>query len=164
MTTIREQVTIQAPLEVVAAYVSDPAHLPEWNKIIVRVLDVRPTPEGVGTTWQVVVNVMGREQQITARINLHDPPARFGLELVGGAPGLPSLTANMLVEAQSIPPANGTDPAPATHLSCTLEVRLPLLAGGAVLGAVVAPLIKEQLLQGLNDLKRILETRPASPI
>jgi uncharacterized membrane protein len=161
MTTIRERLTIEKPLEEVAAYVSDPLHLPEWNRMIVRVLDVRPTPEVVGTTWKLVVQVMGREQEVTSRVHVYEPPARFGFELVGGA-GLPGgLTSRMLVEAE--PGDAGTSAPTATRLTCALEIGFPLLMGGPALGRVVTPIIREQLRQGMGQLKDVLEHRPSLP-
>lgn len=156
MTTIREDVTIARPLEEVAVYVSDLLHLPEWNKIILRVLDVRTTPEVVGTTWKVVVQVMGREQEVTSRVHVYEPPTRFGFELVGGA-GIPGLTARMLLEAQPVEGAKQAPATAATHLTCTLEIGFPLKMGGPALGKVVTPLIREQLRQGLDQLKAVLE-------
>lgn len=163
MTTIREQIIIAKPLEEVAAYVSDPLHLPEWNALIARVLEVRPTPEVVGTTWKLLVQVAGREQEVTARVHAHAPPRRFGVELVGGA-GIPGLTARMMLEAEpsdaskdAQAPPGGGQAAPATRFTCTLEIGFPLLMGGPALGKVVTPLIREQLRQGLAKLQEVLE-------
>ncbi len=160
MTTIREQLTIEKPLEEAAAYVSDPRHLPEWNALIVRVLEVCPTPEVVGTTWKLLVQVAGREQEVTARVHLYEPPRRFGFKLVGGA-GIPGLMARMLVEAAPLGTPQDAQThlngGQATRLTCTLEIGFPLLMGGPALGKVVTPMIREQLRQGLAKLKEVLE-------
>jgi uncharacterized membrane protein len=154
MTTIREPITIAKPLEDVAAYVSDPLHLPEWNQLIARVLDVRPTPQVVGTTWKLLVQVAGREQEVIARVHVYAPPTRFGFELVGGA-GIPGLTSRMLLEAE---PGGADEQAQATtRLTCALEIGFPLLMGGPALGKVMTPIIREQLRQGLEQLKKVLE-------
>jgi|GEM_PF-6672594 len=175
MTRIQQSLIINAPGEEIAAYTSDPRHMPEWNQLIARVWDVQATPEVVGTTWKVAVKVMDAEQHVTARVSFYEPPNRFGVELVGGAPGMPGLTADMEVEARPAPPPaadslpsaqqNGTaaaDTVPAavsTQVSCILTLRFPMLIGGAALGALLSPMISEQLRYGLVDLKHILETR-----
>ncbi len=159
MTKIQQTLSIEAPLEEIAAYTSDPTSLPEWSKLIERVWDVQPTPEVVGTTWKVQVRVMGAEYQVAARMCAYDPPDRVGIELLGGVPGLPGLTASLDVEAR---PAHATPDAPASNstvVTCTLTIGLPARIGGAALGAVLSPLIRDQLRQGMLDLKRALEAR-----
>ncbi len=161
MAKIQQSLTLDAPIEEVAAYISDPARMPEWNKMIVRVWDVQPAPEVVGTTWKVLVRVIGTEHQVGARINRYEPPEHFGVELLGGAPGVPGLTASLDVEARSVA-APGTLPearASSTYVICTLNIRFPTLMGGAALGAIVSPIITDQLRNGLINLKRVLETR-----
>lgn len=111
MTRIQQSLTIESPVEEVTAYTSDPAHMPEWNKMIERVWDIQPTPEVVGTAWKVLVRVMGAEHQVAARLNLYEPLSRFGIELVGGAPGVPGLAAHLVVEAR---PEHALSP-PTTH-------------------------------------------------
>ncbi len=156
MPTIRADITIATPPEEVTAYVSDPLHLPAWNPIIARVVEVQPTPEGPGTVWKMMVQVMGREQAVTARVHVYAPPTRFGLELVGGA-GIPGMTARLRLEAQPVDGQPQAQAAPATRLICTLEIGFPLKMGGAALGKVTAPLIREQLRQSLEQLKAVLE-------
>jgi hypothetical protein len=63
-------------------------------------------------------------------------------------------------DAQAAP--GGEQIAPATRLTCTLEIGFPLLMGGPALGKVVTPMIREQLRQGLEQLQAVLERpRPA---
>ncbi len=175
MTRIQQTLIINAPVEEIAAYISDPRHMPEWNQLIARVWDVQETPEVVGTTWKIAVKVMGAEQQVTARVSSYEPPHRFGVELVGGAPGMPGLKAAMDVEArptdhdaadsssqarQNGSKANDAAPLPvSTLVLCILTLHFPTLMGGAALGALLSPIISEQLRHGLVDLKRILEAR-----
>lgn len=159
MTKIRQSLTIDAPVEEVAAYTSDPAHMPEWNTLIARVWDIQPTPEVVGAVWKVLVRVMGAEHQVAARVNLYEPPSRFGMELVGGVPGAPELTAHLEIEARPGNPASAIVSPSSTQIICSLSIRFPLLMGGAALGAMVSPVISEQLRRGLLDLKRVLESR-----
>ena len=179
MTRIQQSLRIDAPIEVISAYASDPRHLPEWNQMIERVWDIQATPEIVGTTWKVAVKVIGAEQQVVARINFYEPPGRFGVELVGGVPGLPGLTATLVVEVRSTrsspigapsqqsaddPDIRSVTLAPGSALAnCTLNIHFPMRIGGTVLGALVAPLINEQIRQGLLALKRILETPQLLP-
>jgi hypothetical protein len=166
MTTIQQSLTINATTEVISAYASDPNHLPEWNPIIERVWDVQPTPEVVGTTWKVAVKVLGAEHQVTARINRYEPPGRFGLELVGGVPGLPGIAATLLLEARPATtpragvPADQPTPASA-QVICTLDIQLPLRLGGAASVKLVSPLISDHLRQSLLALKRALEGQPS---
>lgn len=165
MTRIQQNLTINATIEEIGAYASDPNHLPAWNPIIERVWDVQPTPEVVGTTWKVAVKVMGAEHQVTARINVYEPPGRFGIELVGGVPGVPGVAAALLLEAKAAAaPRAGADaePAPAsTQVVCTLNLQLPLRLGGAASGKLVSPLISDHLRQSLLALKRVLEGHPS---
>lgn len=159
MTRIQQSLTIESPVEEVTAYASDPAHMPEWNKMIERVWDIQPTPEVVGTAWKVLVRVMGAEHQVAARVNLYEPLSRFGIELVGGAPGVPGLAAYLVVEAMPEHSLSTNDSSSSTQIICTLTIRFPILMGGAALGAIVSPVISDQLRRGLLDLKRVLESR-----
>jgi uncharacterized protein YndB with AHSA1/START domain len=173
MTRIQQSLTINAPVEAVAAYVSDPNHLPEWNQVIERVWDVQTTPAVVGTTWKIAVKVMGAEHHVSARISSYEPPARLGVELVGGVPGMPGLAASMEITTRPTQapssaeptrrPADEADsgeamPAPgSTQVICAITIHLPMRIGGAALGAVVSPIVNDQLRRGLLSLKRILE-------
>lgn len=159
MTKIQQSLTIESPVEEVAAYTSDPTHMPEWNKMIERVWDIQPTPEVVGTVWKVLVRVMGAEHQVAARVNLYEPLSRFGIELVGGAPGVPGLAAHLEVDARPGNPLSTNESSSSTQIICTLTIRFPILMGGAALGAIVSPVISDQLRRGLLDLKRVLESR-----
>ncbi len=165
MTKIQQSLTINAPIEAIGAYASDPNHLPAWNPIIERVWDVQPTPEVVGATWKVAVKVLGAEHQVAARINVYEPPRRFGIELVGGVPGVPGVAATLLLEARaaSVPRAGAAaEPAPAsTQVICTLNLQLPLRLGGAASGKLISPLVSDHLRQSLLALKRALEQHPA---
>ena len=159
MTKIQQRLIIDAPVAEVVAYTSDPAHMPEWNKMIAQVWDVQTTPEVVGTSWKVLVRVMGAEHEVAARLNFYEPRSRFGIELVGGAPGVPGLTAHLEVEARPGNLVSTTTSSNSTQITCTLIIRFPILMGGAALGAVVSPVISDQLRRGLLDLKRVLESR-----
>lgn len=162
MTRIQQSLTIESPVEEVTAYTSDPAHMPEWNKMIERVWDIEPTPEVVGTAWKVLVRVMGAEHQVAARVNLYEPLSRFGIELVGGAPGVPGLAAHLVVEARPEHALLTNGSSSSTQIICTLTIRFPILMGGAALGAIVSPIISDQLRRGLLDLKRLLESHGKS--
>jgi uncharacterized membrane protein len=172
MTKIQQSLTINAPLEAITAYASDPCHMPVWNQMIARVWDVQAAPEVVGTTWQVAVKVMGSEQHVVARISSYEAPRRFGIELVGGAPGMPGLQATLEMEVKparsaapgsSHPASREAAPSAAApdsgsaQVVCTLHLRVPLRVGGSALGALISPVISEQLRHGLLDLKRVLE-------
>lgn len=163
MTRIQQSLTINAPVEAIGAYASDPNHLPAWNQIIERVWDVQPTPEVVGTTWKVAVKVLGAEYEVAARANVYEPPGRFGIELAGGVPGVPGVAATLLLEARAVspqPPAGKSTPAN-TQVICTLNLQLPLRLGGAASGKLISPLVSDHLRQSLLALKRVLEQQPS---
>lgn len=59
MDTIEREVTINAPVEKVFAYLADPKANPEWLPGMVEVKDVNLAREGVGTTHRWVYKMAG---------------------------------------------------------------------------------------------------------
>lgn len=58
MTTIERSIVIDAPVEQVFEYMTDPAHLPEIWPSLVEVKDVKPLPNG-GHSWHWLYKMAG---------------------------------------------------------------------------------------------------------
>ena len=60
--------TIHRPIEVVAAYASDPSHAPEWYANIAEVEGRTPPPVQVGSEVAFVAHFLGRELRYTYEV------------------------------------------------------------------------------------------------
>lgn len=70
---VRVTEVIQRPVEVVAAYASDPTHAPEWYANISEVVWQTPRPMRVGTEVAFVARFLGQELRYTYAIVEHTP-------------------------------------------------------------------------------------------
>ena len=76
---IREIVELARPPEVVAPYLAEFDHLPQWDPATVRVTSRTPGPLAVGTTYEVVSAFRGREIDLRYEVTEYDPPRRIVL-------------------------------------------------------------------------------------
>ena len=82
MTTTEFSVEVDAPPETAWEIASDPANLPLWDRHIVRV----DLPEGgmqLGSTYDVVMALMGVQTRVHATVLEWEPPWRSSVRLEG---------------------------------------------------------------------------------
>lgn len=84
MTTIKESVEIDRRPEEVYAYVTDPAHLPEWQESAVEAHRVGDAPMGVGSRVEVTRRIGRRVVPMTMEVTEFDPPWSWRMHGVEG--------------------------------------------------------------------------------
>ena len=82
MTTITKSINIQAPVEKVFAYVSNPMSLPEWIVSLSEVMDV--TGSGVGQHYHWKYSMVGIPLRGETTVSEHVPNERRVTEGKGG--------------------------------------------------------------------------------
>jgi uncharacterized protein YndB with AHSA1/START domain len=131
-------VDVDAPVEEVFAYLSDPARLHEWQQT--TAVDVLTDgPVGVGTRIRETREVLGRKLTQTVEVTEHDPPRRFALRVVEGPVKVDG-------EQELEERAGGT------RIHVRAEGQAPRLAG-----AVMKPALERQLKAHYARLKATLE-------
>ena len=82
MTTINSSININAPVEEVFAYLSDPMNIPEWMVGMTEVMDV--TGSGVGEQYHWKYKMAGVPLRGESTISEHVPNERRVAESKGG--------------------------------------------------------------------------------
>jgi uncharacterized protein YndB with AHSA1/START domain len=137
---INKQITINAPVERVYTYVSDPRHAPKYISSITKVLSgpqEEPAPDQV---WRAEADFLGQKRHINLRIGELVPNrlVRFVLE---GDP-------EAVVELRLM----GDESKESTAVKLSLDANgVPSLLLNALLGGLLA--------QDMVRLKRLLESR-----
>jgi uncharacterized protein YndB with AHSA1/START domain len=84
MASLVESVEIARRPEDVFAYVTDPAHLPDWQESVVSVRRAGDGPAAVGSRVVVVRRVGGRERQMAMEMTELNPPRSWAVRGVDG--------------------------------------------------------------------------------
>ena len=84
MIKIERTTVIDAPVEKVFAYITNPVHLPEIWPCLVKVNDVHQMPEGTGTTYKWIYKMAGTYFEGIAKIIEHIPNQHLVVEDEGG--------------------------------------------------------------------------------
>ncbi|MEV6587856.1 SRPBCC family protein [Streptomyces acidicola] len=84
MSAIKESVDIARRPEDVFTYVTNPAHLPEWQESIVSVRPVGDAPLTVGSRVVVTRRIGRREIPMTTEVTELDPPRSWRFDGVDG--------------------------------------------------------------------------------
>ena len=82
--TVEKAITINAPVEKVFAYISDPANLPEIWPSLVEVKAVKQLPEGVGSTYRWVYKMAGMKFEGTSETKEYVTNERLVIKDKGG--------------------------------------------------------------------------------
>jgi len=127
MKRIERRARVDAPPEELFAYLSDLANLPEWQPGIVSAEITSGDELGVGTTAQVVRDLMGQRIEAPMTVTAYEPPSRLAIRSeVSGV----KATAEL-----DLAPTDGA----ATDLGFAMEIRgsfitsfmEPMIAGAA---------------------------------
>jgi uncharacterized protein YndB with AHSA1/START domain len=92
MVKIDRTVIINAPVEKVFAYMTNPANLPEIWPCLVEVNDLHQTREGTGTTYNWVYKMAGTHFEGTAEITEFIPNQRLVIKDEGGIRAIRTIT------------------------------------------------------------------------
>ena len=84
MAPIIERIEIDRRPEDVFSYVTDPAHLPDWQENVVSVRRVGDGPVGVGSRVVVTRRVGGRDREMTSELVELNPPSSWAVRGVDG--------------------------------------------------------------------------------
>jgi uncharacterized protein YndB with AHSA1/START domain len=76
MAPLSNSIEVERPAEEVFAYVTDPRHMPEWQKGCLEGQLDGPTPH-VGSRCTTTRSIGGREREVTTEITEYDPPRRW---------------------------------------------------------------------------------------
>jgi uncharacterized protein YndB with AHSA1/START domain len=76
MDPITNSIEVARPAEDVFAYVTDPRHMPEWQKGCLRGQLDGPTTR-IGSRCTTTRSIGGREREVTTEITEYDPPRKW---------------------------------------------------------------------------------------
>ena len=142
MFTVEESVPIDRPVEVVFAFISDPATYPRWRGDVVAVEHVAPGPLARGSTFdQIIASFLGR-QRFTFEVTGYEPNARLELRATSG-PVRPIVTYSVESAGQGTRLTARID----VHTRGVLRLLEPLMPGG----------VKKRNSQDVSKLKQVLE-------
>lgn len=97
MRRVQRTAQIAAPPGEVYAFLAEPANLPRWQAGIVSAERISPPPTVVGSTAQVVLELMG--QQVTAEITVREAEPDKRLALAASVSGM-GIVATLDLTAQ----------------------------------------------------------------
>lgn len=81
--SVETSVEINQPIEEVFATLTDIANHPHWVGAVDEIRDLSDNPIQMGTTWQQVGRMMGREILTAAQVIAYDPPYKCAAKGVG---------------------------------------------------------------------------------
>ena len=159
MGSLQREIVIGAPPETVFAYLAQPERLPEWTPGVLAVRRTSDGPVGVGTTTEAVVEAFGVRQILLGRCTVFDPPRRLVVENVtasGITVGGVSIGKVSTCSASELL-AEGAG----TRLRASLDYSLSAGFLTGLAERVAGPQMQADFDRSLQNLKRVLEARPA---
>ena len=141
MIEITASTTIQRPPEVVFAYLTDLEKLPQWAAGVLESRQTSPGPRGVGTTYDIVGQVMGRRVPGTYTITQYEAPHTFG----GKNSGL--LTFDEIYALEALDGATRLTQKAQVQPQGIFKLLAPLMRGA----------LQQQLTGDLAKMKKLLE-------
>ena len=159
MGRLQREIVIGAPPEAVFAYLAQPERLPEWTPGVISVKQTSTGPVGVGTTTEALVEALGVRQTLLGRCTVFEPSRRLVVENVtarGITIGTISIGQVSTTSASELLP-EGTG----TRLRASLEYTLSAGFLTGLADKVAGPQMQADFDRSLQNLKRLLENRPA---
>jgi uncharacterized membrane protein len=144
---IAETIVIQAPLDAVFAFHSDPTTAPRWSPHVTSVRDVAGDPTVAGSTWTLVGRIPPLPVAVEVRFRVMEsqPPRLLRLAMSGAA------TATVTNRYEPLPDGS-------TRLEVISEYQPPAtFFGRAVDGALVQRVLAADVQRSLRGLKQALE-------
>jgi uncharacterized protein YndB with AHSA1/START domain len=130
----------------VFAFLTDPAHRPEWDRSVVSETLLTPPPVKVGSSIRTRMEVMGRDLEFDWRVREFDPP--HVMSAVSDSGSLPT-TLRFVFSA--------------TETGCRVQARIEGRPTGmlALVEPIVSGVARSTLADGLARAKRLLEAEGA---
>ncbi|MEU9477296.1 SRPBCC family protein [Streptomyces sp. NPDC048191] len=144
MSAFHEVIDVDRSPGDVWAYLSDPAHLPEWQKSAVSVEEMDDGPFGLGCRIRVTRLVRGRDVPITMQVTEFEPPHTWSLRGVDGP-------VRGRVHGEITPLPDGR-----TRVTMDLDFEAHGI-GRVLLPLVVRPQVRKELPENERLLKERLE-------
>jgi uncharacterized protein YndB with AHSA1/START domain len=145
MAPLVERIEIARPPDEVFAYMTDPAHLTEWQESLVSARMEGGAAPAVGARMTAVRKVGGRERTMTSELTEYDPPRRFRFRGIDGPV--------RAFGSGSVEPLEG-----GTSSRVTIELDFEGHGIGKLLvPLVVRPQARKELPKNQQNLKRHLE-------
>lgn len=142
---VEKQITVRCPIEQVFAFVTDMHKVKLWLPVE-NMRQISNGPIGVGSTFAQDALFMGQRLSATIQVTRYEPPYVFAFKTIQGP----------------IPMSNSIYCA---RVATTGETRVTLVGeadpGPAMklLGPFIVPIVKKQLDNQINQLKRALENQ-----
>jgi carbon monoxide dehydrogenase subunit G len=141
MTTITKSINIQAPVEKVFAYVSNPMSLPEWIVSLSEVMDV--TGSGVGQHYHWKYSMVGIPLRGETTVSEHVPNERRVTDSKGGVTSTFTFTF--------APEKDGT------KLDMQVDYTIPVPVVGKLAEKLVLKRNQREAAMSLENIKERLE-------
>jgi uncharacterized membrane protein len=142
MITLELGILIDRPVAAVFHYVTDLTNLPHWQTTVTSIQPVENKPIGVGSTYRVSAEMIGRKIEGLLVIREYEPDSKFGYEMKSGP-----TTIQAVINFKAA--GSGTK----ITLSGQAEPEGVLKVAEGVLQGQV----KAQMEKNLNNLKKVLE-------
>ncbi len=118
-------ISVTASAEMAFDFVVDPTNERDWNPGVVRAAQTSPGPIGVGSTFEVVGKMMGREMVVSLKVTEFDPP-RWLVTLATSGPMTFHTTYEVVPDAAGTTVTMSVEAVP----SGPLRILKPLIAAG----------------------------------
>ena len=127
MSTVPLSIAVTASAEVAFDFVADQTNEKDWNPAVVRAAQTSPGPIGVGSTFELVGKMMGREMVVGLKVTHYDQPRRI-TTLATSGPMTFHTTYEVVPDATGATVTMSVETVP----SGPLRVLKPLIAAGFV--------------------------------
>ncbi|MEV6114165.1 SRPBCC family protein [Streptomyces sp. NPDC052109] len=144
MSAFHEVIEVDRSPGEVWAYLSDPAHLPEWQRSAVSVEEMDDGPFGLGSRIRVTRIVRGRDMPMVMQVTEFEPPHAWSVRGIDGA-------VRGRVHGEVTPLPDGR-----TRVTVDLDFEAHGI-GRLLLPLVVRPQVRRELPENERLLKERLE-------
>ena len=160
MPRLLREIVIDAPPEAVFDFLAQPERLPEWTPGVLSVRRTSDGPVGVGTTTETLVEAFGVRQVLLGRCIAFEPPRRLAVQNATASGinigGVSIGQVSTISASELLPEGTGT------RLRALLDYSLSAGFLTALAEKVAGPQMQADFDRSLLNLKRLLESRPAS--
>jgi carbon monoxide dehydrogenase subunit G len=161
MPRLQREIVIGASPEAVFSFLAQPERLPEWTPGVISVRRTSAGPVGVGATTETVVEAFGMRQTLLGHCIVFEAPRRLVVENVTASAinvGGVSIGKVSTTSASELAPEGA-----GTRLRASLEYTLSAGFLTGLAERVAGPQMQTDFEHSLHNLKRLLESQPASP-
>ncbi len=84
MATLEAKITINCPIEEIFEFVTDVNNAAKWQSGIIEAKSTSNGATGVGSTYQYIVQVMGRKIETEGEVTAYEPHSRYAWKSTKG--------------------------------------------------------------------------------